>query len=122
MSQEIDRLYGTRVFIEHVINRELTEWEKEHLKERFNDFWQGLINNPIEEPEQVVYSTGVVIAKARQNGINNAIKNLIEDFHPLGVEVKPVSLTTPRRCDCLKCRMGKSDQCTTYSPRKRGRK
>lgn len=144
MSQNLS---GLILFTGHLIGRELEEWEKERIEQLFND---TLENNPIKEPEQVVYSTGVtthtfgtmtllemeehfvkcdeilkgrtvmvqLIGRARQNGRNNAIKNLIEERERAMMNAQ----VQPRRCDCLKCRMGKYNQCTTFSPRKRGRK
>lgn len=140
-------LSGLILWNERLLGRELKEWEKEHIERLLNE---SLANNPVEEPEQAVYSTGVtthkfgtmtllemeehfvkchellkertvlvqLVGRARQIGRNNAIKNLIEERERAMMNAQ----VQPRRCDCLKCRMGKYNQCTTFSPRKRGRK
>ncbi len=53
-----------------------------------------------------------VVINGRKCGKSTMNKQLIDSL------CKKPELTY-RRCDCLKCRMGKPDQCTTYSPKKR---
>lgn len=120
-------LSGLMLFTEHVLGRELEQWEKRSIEIQFDGCSES---ESVEKMQEQIFETNEIlkkarvqiIANARKLGVNSFLKQLVEDYHPLGMELKPISVTTPRRCDCLKCRMGKLDQCTTYSPRKRGRK
>ncbi|MCP4989842.1 MAG: hypothetical protein GY928_28435 [Colwellia sp.] len=60
----------------------------------------------------------LTIPSARKNGKIFTRLQLLEELGPVR-ELEPVTELKPSRlCDCLKCRMGKFNECTTYSPRK----
>lgn len=66
----------------------------------------------------------VAIMSGRQFGKSESHRRLLQILerevgNPTPPDQNSAFSFRPRRCDCLKCRMGKSHQCMTFSPKKR---
>lgn len=129
----MDSKTGLLFFTEQVLGRPLLDSERSILEKQFNDLQEKLKDEPIETPEQTTYSIGAhfnrvvedsvvsqfivenkhTVALGHQLGKSTALKNVIEALEQLELksQLRKNSLSV---CKCVKCRMGRPDQCTTY--------